>query len=94
MECYLGENLKFTYQKNNYTLISRLFTVFTFTKIFKLVVVRSTNKYDNLVCESISIQKHIFKVALKICEENIEDKKYKILRDMLEHMKNSLDEDI
>lgn len=94
VECYLGENLRFTYEKNNYTLISRLFTVFTFTKIFNLVVVRTTNNYNNLVCESISIQKHIFKVALKICEENVEEKKYKILKDMLEHMKNSLDEDI
>lgn len=94
VECYLGTNLKFTYEKNNYILISRLFTVFTFTKIFKLVVVRTTNMYNNLVCESISIQKHIFKVALKICEENLEDKKYKIIRDMLEHMKDSLDEEI
>ena len=94
VECYLGPNLKFTYDKTNYNLISRLFTVFVFTKIFNLVVVRTTNMYNNLVNESISIQKHIFKVALNICEENTEDKKYKVIKDMLEHMKKSLDEDM
>ncbi len=106
VESYIEENTEFTTNKVSNDLISRLFAVFVFTKIFELVVTVSGEEFFNrktekkcyeLVDKSIKLQNTIFELCIQELSDINDDKlkfKNKRMKKMFNYMKKSLNEEL
>ncbi|MGI8349628.1 DUF5677 domain-containing protein [Niallia circulans] len=104
-QCYMDDNLLFTLKKINYPLLSRVFTLFVFTKIFEHVVTVEGEDFLNskvekacyeLVKESLELQYEVFPYLVE--QYNGEEKgtvyQHKKMREMFKDMKKSLLEEL
>ncbi|MRB36991.1 hypothetical protein GH861_28320 [Bacillus thuringiensis] len=103
---YYQENLNFTISKNNEPLMIRLFVIFTFTKIFELVVTVEGEEFIDertekicyqLVEDSIMLQEKIMNFLIARFNDNTEEfLKYhsKRMKSLFKSMKKSLKEEI
>jgi hypothetical protein len=105
-DCYLDHNFQFTLEKKNYLLLTRLFVIFVFTKIFEMVVTvegedfidRRTEKncYD-LVEKSLKLQGEVFDFLILDYappEDDFYKYQFKKMREMFKAMKKSLKEEL
>jgi hypothetical protein len=105
-DCYLDDNFQFTIKKINYSLLTRIFIIFVFTKLFELVVTvegedfvdqRTEKNCYNLVDESLKIQNEVFDYLIldySPPEDDFYKYQYKKMREMFKGMKKSLKEEL
>ncbi len=103
--CYLNRT-QYVIDKENYPIISRLFALFVFTKIFEVVVTVEGEDFPNnrkektcykLVKDSLKLQNIIFSDAIKAYEDTSEELTRfmnKRMKEMLISMKKSLNEEL
>lgn len=106
LECYTKDNGLYTIDKVNHAELSRLITIFSFSKIFESVVtVEGEDFYDSrhekicyqLVRESIELQEQVFDALIaRYQSDEVEFYKHrnKRMRNMLKAMKKSLKEEL
>lgn len=104
-DCYLEKGI-YTLDKSNYNILSRLFTIFVFTKLFESIVTVEGEDFPSnykekkcyqLVKDSLELQKIEFDKAI-IFYSNLEKEilkfKNKRMKEMLKNMKKSLNEEL
>ena len=103
--CYMDKN-RYDINKENYPILSRLFALFVFTKLFESIVTVDGEDFPSiqkektcykLVTESLLLQKTIFDDAIKAYEHNTDELTRffnKRVKEMLKSMKKSLDEEL
>ncbi|RRN71134.1 hypothetical protein EI200_11810 [Peribacillus simplex] len=107
LECYVDKNSLFTVDKVNHAELSRLITLFTFTKLFETVVTvegedfkdkRTEKRCYQLVKDSIKLQQQVFDSIMANYQTDEGDEFYKFrnrrMRKMLKEMKKSLKEEL
>lgn len=105
-ECFTEDNGLYTIDRINYEELSRLISIFTFSKIFENVVTVEGEDFPDdeyeercyqLVRDSKQLQEKVFKVLIEryqIDEGQFYRKRNKNMRDMLKAMKSSLKEEV
>lgn len=104
---YLDDNHRYTTERNNNPLLTRLFVIFVFTRLFEHVVTvegedflneRTEKKCYKLVKESILFQNEVFAELIETQSKPIENEnlryKQKWMREMLKKMRKALFEEV
>lgn len=104
---YLDDKHCYTTERNNNPLLTRLFVIFVFTRLFEHVVTvegeeflneRTEKKCYQLVKESILFQNEVFSVLIEAYSKSVENEnlrhKQKWMREMLKKMKKALSEEV
>lgn len=104
---YLDDKHCYTIEKNNNPLLTRLFVIFVFTRLFEHVVTvegedflneRTEKKCYQLVKESILFQDEVFAILIEAYSKPVEKEtlkhKQKWMREMLKRMKKALSEEV
>lgn len=104
--CYMDDNGEYRYDKVNFEILSRLFTVFVFTKLFELIVTvdgedfkdeRTEKACYKLVRDSLVLLHNVFDYMIAEYSISNDDLfKYfdKRMKELLKKMRNSLKEEI
>jgi hypothetical protein len=105
-ECYMDEDYNYRFDKVNYPILSRLFAVFVFTKLFELIVTvkgedfkdeRSEKACYDLLNDSLGLLNNVFKymiVEFSISNREILKHFNKRMKELLKKMKKSLNEEL